>query len=315
MDIFTHFIIGILASVYGLKSLPFSLVIYASIMSVISDFDIFLAPLRLIKKSNFLSHKGLSHSYFTALIFSFFTAILFAFITNENFLIAWLIGFLFYSLHVTLDLITASKIPIFYPFSKKRYRFFIDRAINLFLAVISGLVVLSYFLMFFYLPEVFFSDLYHYIFGFYLVYFSYRFISKIWIQFKLPENSLYIPGILPFVYFIYENISLEKSNLYKFSKKIQFLNKNSLILQSEISINSDDMKFYEKAIKISKDYVFFNKWEAVIPIIEKDFDKYTILLILTESYFSGSTYSLKVVFNRKADTIDNISDGFNLFKV
>jgi membrane-bound metal-dependent hydrolase YbcI (DUF457 family) len=315
MDIFTHFIIGILACIYGLKSLPISFVIYGSIMAVITDFDIFLAPLRLIKKSKFLSHKGLSHSYFTALLFSFFTAILFTFITNENFLIAWIIGFLFYSLHVTLDLITASKIPIFYPFSKKRYRFFIDRAINLLLALISGLIVLSYFLMFFYLPELFFSNLYHYIFGFYLAYFSYRFISKIWVQFKLPKNSLYIPGILPFVYFIYENSSLENSNLYKFTKKIQFSNKNSLILQSELSKGSEDIKFFEKALKISKDYVFFTKWEAVIPLIEKNEDYYSILLLLTESYFSGSTYTLKVVFNRKTDTIKSISDGFNLFRL
>jgi membrane-bound metal-dependent hydrolase YbcI (DUF457 family) len=315
MDIFTHFIIGILACVYGLKSLPFSLVIYGSIMSVITDFDIFLSPLRLIKKSNFLSHKGLSHSYFTALLFSFFTAILFTFITNENFLIAWNIGFLFYSLHITLDLITASKIPIFYPLSKKRYRFFIDRAINLFLAVISGLIVLSYFLMFFYLPEVFFSNLYHYIFGFYLVYFSYRFISKIWVQAKLPKNSLYIPGIFPFVYFIYEQISSGNSILYKFTKKIQFSNKKSLLLQSELSKSSDDIKFYEKALKISKDYLFFTKWEAIIPLIEKVDDYYTILLLLTESYFSGSTYALKVIFNRKTDTIKSISDGFNLLRL
>ncbi|MFX0025713.1 MAG: metal-dependent hydrolase [Candidatus Hermodarchaeota archaeon] len=314
MDIFTHFIIGILAAIYGLKSLPLSIVIYAAIMSVIADFDIFIEPLRLIKKSNFLSHKGLSHSYFTALLFSFFTAILFTFITNENFLIAWIIGFLFFSLHISLDLITASKIPIFYPFSKKRYRFFIDRAINLFLAIISGTVVLSYFLMFFYLPEVFFSNLYHYIFGFYLAYFAYRFLSKIWIQFKLPKNSLYIPGILPFVYFIYENISLKNSNLYKFSKKIQFSKKKSLILQSELFKNSDDIKFYEKALKISKDYVFFTKWEAVIPMIEKHDAYCTLLLLLTESYFLGSTYALEVVFNRNSGTIEIVSDGFNLFR-
>jgi membrane-bound metal-dependent hydrolase YbcI (DUF457 family) len=283
-------------------------------MAIIADFDIFLAPLRLIKKSNFLSHKGLSHSYFTALIFSFFTAIIFTIITNEQFTIVWLVGFLFYSLHISLDLVTASKIPIFYPLSKKRYRFFIDRAINLLLALISGLVIVFYSLIYFLLPQLFFSYLFQYFFGFYLIYFSYRLISKIWIQAKLPSNAFYIPGLFPFIYFVYEIISLESSHLFRLKKKIQFSKKNSVIIESKLSNASEDIRFYDKAMDIAKDYVFFTKWEAKIPIIEKTDDLFIIVLILTESYFRGSAYGLKVIFNRRSDTIEHISDGFNVFR-
>lgn len=314
MDFFTHFLIGILTSIYLLNTLPFSIIVYAACMSIIADFDIFLAPLKLIKKSSFLSHKGLSHSYFTGLIFSIFTGLIFIFITGESFIIAWMIGFLFYSLHVSLDLISASKIPIFYPFSKKRYRFFIDRAINLFLALTSGLLMLCYIIFFFFLPELYYSNLFHCISGFYITYFSYRFVSKIWIQLRLPHNSLYIPGTFPFTYFVYEFISSERSHIYQFKKKIQFSKKNSVILQTEIFKESEEMRFYEKALQISREYIFFSKWKAIIPIIEKSDDYSIIFLLLGESYFSGSTYTLKVVFNRKTESIEKISDGFNLWK-
>ena len=118
MDFFSHFLIGILVSLFTLNELSFSIVLYAAVMSVLADFDIILGPLQLIKKSNLLAHKGISHSFFYAAIFTAITGILFSIITGEQFFLAWLIGFLFYSLHNLLDFLTASKIPILYPLSK-----------------------------------------------------------------------------------------------------------------------------------------------------------------------------------------------------
>ncbi|MFW9783248.1 MAG: metal-dependent hydrolase [Candidatus Heimdallarchaeota archaeon] len=315
MDFFTHFLMAIFISIYTLNSLPFSIVLYAIIMAIIADFDIVLEPLQLIKKSNFLSHKGLSHSYFTAIIFSFFTASIFTLITNENFVIVWVVGFLFYSLHISLDLMTASKIPIFYPFSKRRYRFFIDRAINFVLALISGTVIIFYSILYFFFPQLFFSYLFQYFFGFYLLYFMYRIISKIWIQAKLPSNALYIPGLFPFRYFIYEKISSDNLCIFRLRKKIQFSKKNSKIFETQLSNASEDMKYYKKAINIAKNYVFFTKWEAQIPIIKKTDEHCSVILVLAESYFRGSVYGLKVTFNKRSDIIEHVSNGFNLFKI
>ncbi|MFX0033368.1 MAG: metal-dependent hydrolase [Candidatus Hodarchaeota archaeon] len=311
MDFFTHFLIGIFISINTLNSLPFSIALYAVIMAIIADFDILLAPLRLIIKSNFLSHKGLSHSYFTALIFSFFTAIIFTIITIEQFIIAWFVGFLFYSIHISLDLVTASKIPIFYPFSKKRYRFFIDRAINLVLALISGLVIVFYSLLYFFLPQLFFSYLFQYFFGFYLVYFLYRFISKIWIQAKLPPNTLYIPGLFPFIYFVYENQSFENILLFKLIKKYQFFSKEINLLEFKIEKGSKEMKFFEKAISLSKKYVFFNKWKCIIPFIQENKRNIIVILILAESYAFSNAYALKFIFDNNTYKCINETESFN----
>jgi len=311
MDFFSHFLIGIIISIFTLNEFSFSIVLYAAVMSVLADFDIILEPLQLIKKSNLLAHKGISHSFFYAAIVTSLTGSIFSIITGEQFFLAWLIGFLFYSLHNILDFLTASKIPILYPLSKKRYRFFIDRAINIFLATISGSIILFYFIIFFLWPELFFSHLVNYILGFYVVYFTYRILTKIWVQFRLPKNMYFIPGILPFTYLVYENKKSEENVSFKLIKKCQFRSKNSNLIESEINLFSNEMKLFERAILSSKKYPFFSKWEFIIPIINNDEKNIIVILFLAESFTSGHVYSLKIVFDLVQNKQVSEAESFN----
>jgi len=311
MDFFSHFLIGILISIFTLNKLSFSIVLYAGVMSVLADFDIILEPLQLIKKSNLLAHKGISHSFFYAAIITAITGSIFSIITGEQFFLAWLIGFLFYSIHNILDFLTASKIPILYPLSKKRYRFFIDRAINIFLATISGSIILFYFIIFFLWPELYFSNLVNYFLGFYIVYFTYRILTKIWVQFRLPKNMYYIPGILPFTYLVYENQKLEEIISFKLIKKFQFRSKNSKLIESEITLFSNEMKLFERAILSSKKYPFFSKWEFIVPVIEKDEKNIIVILFLAESFISSRMYSLKIVFDLVKNKLVNEVESFS----
>ncbi len=311
MDFFSHFLIGILISIFTLNKLSFSIVLYAGVMSVLADFDIIFEPLQLIKKSNLFAHKGISHSFFFAAIISAITGSIFSIITGELFFLAWLIGFLFYSMHNILDFLTASKIPILYPFSKKRYRFFIDRAINIFLAAISGSIILFYFIIFFLWPELYFSNLVIFFLGFYVVYFTYRILTKIWVQFRLPKNIHYIPGIFPFTYMVYENKKSEETISFKLIKKFQFRSKTSQLIESEIKLFSNEMQLFEKAVLLSKKYSFFSKWEFIIPVIKKDEKNIIVILILAESFMSGHVYSLKIVFDLVKNKIVNEVEGFN----
>ena len=311
MDFFSHFLIGILVSIFTLNKLSFSIVLYAGVMSVLADFDVILEPLQLIKKSNLFAHKGISHSFFSAAIVTAITGSIFSIITGEQFFLAWLIGFLFYSIHNILDFLTASKIPILYPISKKRYRFFIDRAINIFLATISGSIILFYFIIFFLWPELYFSNLVNYFLGFYVVYFTYRILTKIWVQFRLPKNMQYIPGIFPFTYLVYENKKSEENISFKLIKKFQFRSKNSKLIESEIKMFSNEMKLFEKTVLVSKKYSFFSKWEFIIPVIKKDEKNVIVILFLSESFTSGRVYSLKVVFDLAKNKLVNEVESFN----
>ncbi len=314
MDFFSHFLIGILISIYTIYTLGTVVAIYAGIMAIFPDFDVFLEFFRSTRKSKLLSHKGISHSYFSAFIVSAISGIIFSLMTGLSFFIVWLIGFLFYSLHVTLDGLAASKIPLFYPLSKKRYRFFIDRAINPILALISGIIMIFYLIVYYTSPEIYYSNLTYYILVFYLTYLTYRFICKIWIQARLPKNQHYVPGIIPFMYYIYENHNSETKLYFKLSKKYLFSSKTTKIIETEIDQGSEDMDFYKRAMSISENYLFFSKWEAVVPIIWNEDYWITVLLFLAEAYASGSAYSLEVVFDRKSKKVIHKSDGFGYIK-
>ena len=311
MDFFTHFLMGILLSIFTLNSFNFSIVLYGVIMAVLADFDVILEPLKRIKDTHLLSHKGISHSYLFALIISGLTGIIFSLITNESFIVVWIVGFCFYSLHLTLDFLTASKIPLFYPFYRKRIRFFIDRAINIVLATVSGLIILFYFIIFFFWPSLYYSPLIYFILGFYLLYFSYRIISKISVQLVLSKDAHYIPGIFPFTYLIYQNQTDEEELIFKLTKKLQFRKKQIFLYEAKIKLGSNEENLYNQAIQICRNYVFFLKWEYILPQFKKDENNITLFLLLSESYFSGSFYSIKIQYDKNSNQILGLADGFS----
>lgn len=281
-------------------------------MAVLADFDIFLYPLKRIKNTPLLSHKGISHSYFFAFLVSGLTGVIFSFITNEPFLLAWIVGFLFYSLHLSLDALCASKIPLFYPFYKKKVRFFIDRAINFNLALVSGGMILFYFIIFFVWPALYFSKLIFFLVAFYILYFSYRIIIKIWVQFKLPKNSHFIPGINPFSYLIYTTDFHEQQTNFKLIKKLSFNSHSNLLIETTLEKNSLQAKLFEEALIIAQNYAFFSKWEYKIPFIKESESIMEITILLAESYYRGRGYGFQIKYDKRTHKIIDKSEGFNL---
>jgi len=312
MDFVSHFFLGFLLGALTINTLGLDFYIFAAIMAIFPDFDVFLFPLLKKKKRYYLSHRGASHSYITGAIISAITGLIFCLITGKSFLLAYIISWLFYSLHVTLDLFTTSKIPIFYPFSKKEYRLSVDRAINPLLMFSSASIIIFYLVLYFFWRSLYYN---RYLWTFfsiiYLVYFFYKIITRFLIQARLPENCQYIPGIFPFVYTIYENKSTEYSKLFKLTKKFQFRSKSIKVIETEIKNGSSEMIFYDKAKQIFKKYRFFNKWKAIIPVIREDDLNIIVLLFLAESLAHGTAYFLKVAFNKKNGNIDYVYDEFN----
>ena len=70
------------------------------------------------------------------------------------------------------------------------------------------------------------------------------------------------------------------------------------------------MEFYEKARTLSEDYLFFSKWEAIIPIFRHNEYWITVVLFLAEAYASGSAYSFEAVFDKRSKKLIHKSDGF-----
>jgi len=285
---------------------------YASFMSMLPDFDVFLHPLSKKEESYYLSHRGGSHSYVMSLFVSLITSGVFFLITGKSFILSYIIGCIFYSIHVTLDLLTTSKIPIFYPLSKKEYRLSVDRAVNLLLMGISGISILIYIVLLNIWIRLYYSEnVWRVILAIYLSYLAYKILTKIWVKARLPDNCQFIPGIFPFVYSIYEKKSEENFISFKLTKKFQFTSKKVEVIESRIERNSIEMKYFEKTMDIFQDFRFFKKWTAIIPIFWEDDSKFTVVTFLAESFAKGTAFKLLISYDKKTGNITDEYVGFN----
>jgi hypothetical protein len=84
-----------------------------------------------------------------------------------------------------------------------------------------------------------------------------------------------------------------------------------MIVENTVKNDSEEMIYFEKTKQISKEYRFFLKWNAIIPIIQTNKDTVDVTLFLAESYINGIAYSVKVVFNKNNSEVIQIYNGFN----
>jgi len=306
---------GILAGLFSLTILSPEAIILLWIMTYLPDFDVFLEPLRRIKKSYFLSHKAASHSYIIGLLFTGIISLLVSIIRNALFLEIWIAAFIGYSIHVSLDFLTASKVPIFYPITRREYRFIVDRAINPFLALFSGINALILIVSFFTYPYYhFFMALANFYLYAYLFYFGVRILLRIIVQLTLPKNSHYIPNFIPGFYFIYENNStIDKLN-FKVSKSSIFTLRKKIIFTNSLTKNSSYMKYYDIAKELGQEFRFFHKWDFSIPFFRETTDKINVILILCEALSKKNSYFLSVIIDKKSNIVISKEEGFGPFK-
>ncbi|NHJ22184.1 MAG: metal-dependent hydrolase [Candidatus Lokiarchaeota archaeon] len=311
MDFFTHFLIGMLLGFYTLHPLGYSFVVYAGLMAILPDFDVLLSPLVKITRSNLFSHKAISHTLLSGVLISLVTSIPFSVITGESFFTAWLIGAIYYDIHVFLDFLMASKVMLFFPFSKRKFRFFIDRAINFYLFLTTVGIMVVYTILFFYMPLTTILLFSNFVFGFYILYLSYRFLVKLWFYFKLTKHEKFIPGISPLNYYIYSINTDASEQQFKLTKKSIFSSKSTIIIESSLKIDSPQAILYEKSLLLAKEYPFFTKWEDKIPIIVESEDTVKVIILLAESYRQDSGYGFQVLYNKRTNEIIEKSEGFN----
>ena len=149
---------------------------------------------------------------------------------------------------------------------------------------------------------------------FYSFYFIYKASLRLVVQNRLPEGHLFIPGILPFSYFIYEKSEIEEQIIYKLVKIGVFSSKRVDELKVIYSLKSEEMEFFKKALEISKEFRFFYKWEALIPLFQKNEEYINVILILAEGYTHERCYSLSILYNRKTKELIRKNERFEKIK-
>ena len=316
MENFTHILMGTLPSFLLLGKISPEAIIFLWIMAIFPDIDIFVDPFAKKRDLYFLSHKAASHSYIIGILITGIIGALLSFLRGIPFIETWIAGIIGYSIHISLDFFGASKVPLFYPLSKKEFRIIADRAINPLLGLFSGIILLTLLIYFYIKPYYhFFMALATLYLNIYFWYFGIRLLLRLIVQLRLPKGSFYIPGFIPFFYLIYKRNSSKKGIQYSLIKKFAFSFKQKVLLNQIFSNNTDEITYITQTIKISQEYRFFHKWNSVIPFVRENKQRINVILILAESYSKMRSYFLSVVIDKETKQVISKKDGFGSFRV
>ena len=281
MDFFTHIVFGALMYLLFLKEVTFDYLLLAMFFAILPDLDIFIFPLRRIFKSNYLQHRSGSHSYIIGIILSGIIGGIYSILTQKPFFIVWIIGIIFFGIHISLDLLTTTKIPCLYPLTKREYSFYVEKAGSSFTLLTSWIFITSLLIIYFYFPDIFLLllaiNLYTY---FVLFYYLYRILAKIWINSRLKDNQKYFPGVLPFYFYIFEKERSQNSLSVHIEKKSHF-SKSKLIYKNNSILNSVEMELFKKGIELRMKNYYYAKWN-VIPIFLRNEGVFSIRFFFME---------------------------------
>ncbi|MHA1235566.1 MAG: metal-dependent hydrolase [Promethearchaeota archaeon] len=314
MDLFTHLVVGALMYLLFMRDVTLDFLFIAIFFSVLPDLDIFLMPLKKIFKSNYFEHRGGSHSYIIGIIVASIFGLLFFIFRQSPFFIVWIIGSLFYGLHVSMDLLTTTRIPYLFPISRKERSFHVEKAGSFFTMVNSFIfLITSMFISGFSANIIalrFFIDFYTI---FFLIYYFYRISSKLWFSSKLNKNQKYFPGVLPFFFVIFERELVENTLSLSIEIKSHF-SKDQEIFSSKTILTDEEMIFFEQAMAHCNKYYYFAKWTAVPIFIQKE-GVFSIKFFFIETMMRKRTMFIQYDFDIISQQLINVSRGHNRSKI
>jgi len=270
MDFFTHLVFGALTYLLFLREVTFDYFFLAIFFSILPDLDIFLAPLKRVIKSRYLEHRGGSHSYVIGIIISFIVSIISLPLTQQFFFIAWIIGSLFYGLHVSMDLLTTTNIPYLYPLSKKEHCFYVEKAGSMFTFVNSIIFIILPGILFRFFSGMLFIQIYiNFYTYFFIIYYFYRIMSKIFVSRTLNNNQKYFPGVLPFYFRLYNHEIIGNEITSSIEKKSHFSKKIDII-KIEATLSAQEKNLLVKAEERNNNHYYFAKWTSLPIFIRKE---------------------------------------------
>jgi len=308
MDLFTHLVFGALMYILFLKEVTFDYIFLAIFFSVLPDLDIFITPLKRIFKSKYLDHRGGSHSYVIGILISVIGGIIYSALTHRSFLISWIIGMVFYGLHVSMDLLTTTKIPYLYPLSKKEYSFYAEKAGSLFTMVNSVIFLILLGVLYHNSADILlFRLLINLYTSFFIIYYLYRIISKVWLSSKLKSNQKYLPGILPFYYTIYNNEIVENEISLSLERKFHF-SKTKKIGNINTVLNTEEMVLFKKGMELCKANYYYAKW-TVFPIFIRNEGIFSIKFFFLETMMRNRTMYIQFDFGMLTQQVIGFNRG------
>jgi membrane-bound metal-dependent hydrolase YbcI (DUF457 family) len=296
MDIITHLVVGALIYIFTFQYFAPGILFYALFFAILPDLDLFLAPLRRKFKSKYLEHRSGSHSYIMGVLISTIIGSFYSFFAQQSFFMVWIIGIIFYGIHISLDLLNTTKIPCFFPISKKEYSFYVEKAGSSFTLLTSLIFIISLILAFRFSQDASLATFILYFYAYFnLVYYSYRIFTKIWITSHLSDNQKYFPGILPTTYYILERES--RNNVLSLSLiKKSHIAREKVLYENQVALTSIQEILLKKSIEICKEDYYRAKW-TILPIFSQNDGIISIRLFFIEPLIHSRAMYVQFDFN------------------
>ena len=296
MDLITHLVVGALVYIFTFQYFAPGFLFYALFFAILPDLDLLLSPLRRKLKSNYLEHRSGSHSYIIGIIMSAIIGIIYSIFTQQSFLMVWIIGVIFYGIHISLDLLNTTKIPCFYPISKKEYSYYVEKAGSSFTLLTSLIFIISYVLAIRFSQNASIAIFIIYFYAYFnLVYYPYRIFSKVWISSHLNENQKYFPGVLPTTYYIYESETTNNVLSLRLMKK-SHVAREKLLYENDVALSPIQEILLKKSIEICKRDYYHSKW-TILPIFSQNDGIISIRLFFIEPLFHSRAMYVQFDFN------------------
>jgi hypothetical protein len=208
-----------------------------------------------------------------------------------------------------MDLLTTTKIPCYFPISKKEHCFYIEKAGSLF-TMLNSIIFINVLISLYLIPVDIFTfrfviNLYT---ALYITYYFYRTISKVWISANLETNQKYFPGVLPFYYTILNleivnneiSSSIERKSHFSKSKEIDNMNAN---------LNTGEMTLFEKAVALIKTNYYFAKW-AMFPIFIRNDGMFSIRFFFLETMMRNRSMHIQYDFGVVNQQLIGVRQGY-----
>ena len=296
MDLFTHLVVGALTYLLFMRDVTLDFLVIAVFFSVLPDLDVFLMPLKKIFKSNYFDHRGGSHSYIIGIIVTGIISGLFFILRQRPFFIFWIIGSLFYGLHVSMDLLTTTRIPYLFPISRKEKSYNVEKAGSFFTMLNSMIFLIGSMLIAINSTDIialkFFIDFYTI---FFIIYYAYRISSKLWFSSRLTKDQKYFPGVLPFFFIIFRKEFVGNELSLNIVRKSHF-SKSQEIFNAKTILTNEEIIFFKEGMAHCNEYYYFAKWTAV-PIFTRKEDVFSIRFFFIETMMRKRTMFIQYDFD------------------
>ena len=302
MDLITHAVVGALVYIFTFQYFTPGFLLYALFFAILPDLDMLLSPLRRKLKSKYLEHRSGSHSYVMGIFISAVIGSIYSFFTQQSFLIVWIIGIIFYGIHISLDLLNTTEIPCFYPISKKEYSFYVEKAGSSFTLMTSLIFIISYILALNFSQDALLPTFIIYFYAYFnLGYYSYRIFTKVWITSHLNENQKYFPGILPTTYYIFESESTNNALSLSLIKK-SHITREKVLYKNSVALTPIEEILFKRSMEICKENYYFAKW-TILPIFTQNDNTFSVRLFFIEPLVHSRAMYIQFDFNISSEEL------------